>query len=53
MALLIRCGLKPTEVAILLGRSKGALSSRRGYICEMIFGEKLGVKVMDDIIWLL
>ena len=53
MALLIRCGITPTELTILIGRSKGAISSRRGYICQMIFGQKLGAKVMDDIIRLL
>lgn len=53
MALLIKCGITPTELTVLVGRSKGAVSSRRGYICEMIFGEKLGAKVMDDIIRLL
>ncbi|MDE7409870.1 MAG: hypothetical protein K2N09_07595 [Muribaculaceae bacterium] len=53
MALLIKCGMTPTELTVLVGRSKGAVSSRRGYICEMIFGQKLGAKVMDDIIRLL
>lgn len=53
MALLIKCGVSPTEMQTLIGRSKGAISSRRGYICEKIFGQKLGAKVMDDIIRLL
>ena len=53
MALLVKCGVTPTELAVLVGRSKGAVSSRRGYICETIFGQKLGAKVMDDIIRLL
>ena len=53
MALLIKCGMTPTELTVLVGRSKGAVSSRRGYLCETIFGEKLGAKVMDDIIRLL
>lgn len=53
MALLIKCGMTPTDLTVLVGRSKGAVSSRRGYICEMIFGQKLGTKVMDDIIRLL
>lgn len=53
MALLIKCGISPTEMQTLIGRSKGAISSRRGYICEKIFGQKLGAKVMDDIIRLL
>lgn len=53
MALLVRCGFGPTDTGTLLGRSKGAVSSRRGYICEKIFGEKYGGRVMDDIINLL
>lgn len=53
MTLLIKYGMNPTELSILLGRTKGAISSRRGYTCEMIFGQKLGAKVMDDIIRLL
>ncbi len=53
MALLIKCGMTPTDLTVLIGRTKGAVSSRRGYTCEMIFGQKLGAKVMDDIIRLL
>lgn len=53
LALLVRCGFGPTDTGALLGRTKGAVSSRRGYICEKIFGEKYGGKVMDDIINLL
>lgn len=53
MALLVRCGFGPTDTGALLGRTKGAVSARRGYICEKIFGEKYGGKVMDDIINLL
>lgn len=53
LSLLLRCGFGPTATGTLLGRTKGAVSSRRGYICEKIFGEKMGAKVMDDIINLL
>lgn len=53
LALLIKCGATPTELSILTGRTKGAISSRRGYLCAGIFGEKLGATVMDDIIKLL
>ena len=53
MALLVKCGFGPTDTGVLLGRSKGAVSSRRSYICEKIFGQKLGARVMDDIIRLL
>lgn len=53
LALLIRCGFRPSELSILSGRTKGAISSRRGYLCSSIFGEKYGAAVMDDIILLL
>ena len=53
LALLIKCGVTPKEMSVLTGRSKGAVSSRRGYLCASIFGERLGAKVMDDIIKLL
>lgn len=53
LALLIKCGIRPSELSILTGRSKGAISSRRGYLCSSIFGEKYGASVMDDIILLL
>jgi hypothetical protein len=52
-ALLIRCGITPSEMAVLLGRSKGAISSRREYLGYKIFDEKLGTKLIDDIIRLL
>lgn len=53
LALLIKCGIRPTELSILTGRTKGAISSRRGHLCSKIFGKKYGASVMDDIILLL
>jgi hypothetical protein len=52
-ALLIRCGITPSELSILFGRSKGAISSRRESLCYKVFDENLGVKTIDDIIRLL
>jgi hypothetical protein len=52
-ALLIRCGITPSEMAILLGRSKGTISSRRESLCYKVFDEKLGTKAIDSIIHLL
>lgn len=52
-ALLIKCGIKPSQMTILLGRSNGAIISRRESLCIKIFDEKLGVKVIDGIIRLL
>ncbi len=50
IALLIKCGISPTHMSILVGRTKGTISYRREALCEKVFGQKLGVKVIDDII---
>ena len=51
--LLIKCGIQPTQMSILLNRSKGTIVSRRESLCLRIYGEKLGTKVIDGIIHLL
>ena len=50
VCLLIKCGMTPTQMGILLGRTSGAISSRREQLCIRIFGKKMGNKVMDDIV---
>lgn len=52
-ALLIKCGIKPAKMTLLLGRSHGAIVSRRETLCVKILGEKKGTKVIDGIIRLL
>lgn len=52
-ALLIKCGIKPSKMAILLGRSNGAIVSRRETLSIKILDEKKGAKVIDGIIRLL
>lgn len=49
-ALLIKCGVTPTQMAKLLGRTKGSISSRREQLCLKVFDRKLGAKVIDGII---
>lgn len=49
-ALLIKCHLSPSQMSVLLRRSKGAIVSRRESLCLKIFGEQLGTKVIDGII---
>ncbi len=49
-ALLIKCGIKPSQMAVLLGRSNGAIVSRREALGYKILGEKTGVKAVDAII---
>ncbi len=51
--LLIKCGCTPSELGILLGLSKGAISSRRTEISKRIFGGKYNLKTIDAAIRLL
>lgn len=52
-ALLVKCGIKPSQMTVLLGRSNGAIVSRRESLCVKIFGKNEGVKMIDNIIRLL
>ena len=53
LALLIKCGITPTQMISLLGRTKGTVSYRREALCYKVFDQKLGSKVTDGIIRLL
>lgn len=53
ITLLIKCGITPTQMTTVLGRTKGTISYRRETLCKKFFGEKLGAKTFDDIIRLL
>ncbi len=52
-SLLIKCGITPKQMSVLLNRSKGAIVSRRESLCLKVFDEKMGTKVIDGIIRLL
>ena len=49
-ALLLKCGIKPSNMAILVGRSQGSIVSRRETLGRKIVGEKLTLAIMDRII---
>lgn len=53
IALLIKCGFRPSELTVLLARSNGAIISRRDKLCVKILDKKLEVKVINGIIRLL
>lgn len=53
LALLIKCGVTPTELTILVARTKGTISYRRQALCKRIFNENLGANAIDSIIHLL
>lgn len=50
MALMIKAGISPTGMAVLSGKEKGTISSRRNSLGMKIFGQKLGVKAVDELI---
>lgn len=52
-ALLIRCGFTPSEMSLLLNKTKGTISSRRVNLSKKIFGQNIGTKAIDNIIRLL
>jgi tetratricopeptide (TPR) repeat protein len=54
IALLIKCGVVPHEMAKLLHKTVSTITSRRSYLTYKIFGEKnMGAKVIDGVIGLI
>lgn len=50
IALLIKCGIPPKDMATLLFKVKGSISSRRAYLGQKIFGENVGITTVDRLI---
>ncbi len=50
LALLIKCGFTPSQVAILSGKSKATISYRRKNLCMRFFKQKLSTEAFDEII---
>ena len=48
--ILIRCGITPSQMAPMLGKAKGSISSRRESLSFKIFGEKTNQKNIDIVI---
>lgn len=49
-ALLVKIGIRPTDTAVLFGRTKGTIVSRREYLGRKIFDENVSTKTVDRII---
>jgi hypothetical protein len=49
--LLIKCGISPGDLTVLLGRTKGTISYRRKHICEIILGERIDVVLINQLIY--
>lgn len=52
-AYLVKCGFRPSEMEVVLGRTHGAIVSRRQSICEKILGENMGLRIGDAVIRLM
>ncbi|MCM1140914.1 MAG: tetratricopeptide repeat protein [Muribaculum sp.] len=48
--LLMKCGISPSDLTILLGRTKGTISYRRKHVCEIILGERISPTLIDYLI---
>ena len=53
MALLIKCGVSPANIAILVGRSKSTITFRRKDMGKKFFDQDLDANAVDDLIRLL
>ena len=53
IALLIKCGFKPSEMTVLFARSNGAIIYRRNTLATKVFGHTESVDVVNGIIRLL
>ena len=45
VALLIKCGISPTNISILIGRAKGTVSYRREALCEKSLAKNMELKL--------
>lgn len=52
-SMLIKCGIQPTKIAMLLNLSKSAIASRRRELSRKAFGENIGLNNFDNIIRLI
>lgn len=50
IALLIKCGISPSHMAILIGRTKATISFRRNNLALKVFDKKIDTKTIDNII---
>lgn len=53
IALLIKCGFRPSEMTVLFALSNGAVVSRRNTLAAKVFDKKESVEVINGIIRLL
>ena len=52
-ALLIKCGISHSQMSIIFGRTKGAISQRKETLSKKLFGSKVEMGILEQIIRLL
>lgn len=50
MAMLVKCGITPTETSVLVHKSKSTISNRRKKLMEICIGKEINYKLVDEII---
>ena len=50
LALLIKCGIRPTDISILVGRAKATIAYRRESLGMKVFDRKIDIATIDKII---
>ena len=53
LAMLLKCGIRPTDIATLLCKTKGAITYQRKVLCRKLFGEDVSVAYSDSILRIL
>jgi Tfp pilus assembly protein PilF len=53
LALLIKCNIIPSNMAILIGRTKATIAYQRKKLCEKVFDKSMEIGTIDEIIRLL
>ena len=49
-ALLVKCGIRPSQMMVLLGKSNGTINSRRETLGTKVFDKKVSVKEIENLI---
>lgn len=51
IVMLIRCGITSSQMAILLSKTRSTISYQRKQVGEAIFGQKIDIQYVDDVIF--
>ena len=52
-ALLIKCGISHSQMSVIFGRTKGTISQRKETLSKKMFGCKVDMKILEQIVRIL